>query len=66
VDGCRIAELKAISQNVMHSSVVITEGVYGKLITDDVKTIIGELGKNGTGNGNLDQKISELISLLQR
>jgi site-specific recombinase XerC len=60
-----MAELKAISQNVMHSSVTITDQIYGNLIADDVKSIIRELGVQKQ-TGSLDQKISELISLLQR
>lgn len=38
-----IAQLKAISQNIMHSSIVTTEGIYGKLINDDVHDIISNL-----------------------
>ena len=59
-----MAELKAISQNIMHSSVVITDQVYGKLITNDVKDIIGDLG-TGTRDSTLSDKINELIALLQ-
>lgn len=40
-----LADLKAISQNVMHSSVVITDGTYGKLVEDDVSAAISRLGK---------------------
>jgi integrase len=40
-----MAEAKAISQNVMHASVVITDQVYGRMIADDVRDIIGSLGK---------------------
>lgn len=39
-----LGELKAISQNVMHSSVVITDGIYGKLVQDDVRSAIAGLG----------------------
>jgi integrase len=41
-----MAEAKAISQNIMHASVVITDQVYGKMITDDVRDIIGSLGSS--------------------
>lgn len=61
-----MAEMKAISQNVMHASVTITDQVYGNLIADDVKNIIGKLGKGGRDSDNLDHKITELIALLQR
>ncbi|MCE7861293.1 MAG: site-specific integrase [Chloroflexi bacterium CFX2] len=40
-----LADLKAISQNVMHSSVTITDGVYGNLVRDDVRTVISRIGK---------------------
>jgi len=38
-----MAQLKAISQNIMHESVVTTDQIYGKLITDDVRDIISSL-----------------------
>jgi site-specific recombinase XerD len=40
-----LKQLKALSQNVMHSSVSITDGIYGKLISDDIKTIYGEISE---------------------
>ena len=36
-------ELKAISQNVMHASVVITDQVYGRLVGDDIQEVINSL-----------------------
>ena len=39
-----MAELKAISQNVMHASVTITDQIYGGLTNDDVRQIIAGLG----------------------
>lgn len=59
-----MAELKAISQNVMHSSVTITDQVYGKLIADDVKNIIGKLGTGAVHD--IEEKIAELIRLLNK
>lgn len=38
-----VAQLKAISQNIMHSSIVTTDQIYGKLINDDVQEIISAL-----------------------
>lgn len=56
-------ELKAISQNVMHSSVTITDAVYGNLITNDVQDIIANLG---TKKQDPDKaEILRLINLLQ-
>lgn len=38
-----MAQLKAISQNIMHESVVTTDQIYGRLIDDDVRDIISAL-----------------------
>jgi site-specific recombinase XerD len=35
-----IAQLKAVSQNLMHESLVTTDQIYGRLINDDVQEII--------------------------
>lgn len=40
-----MAELKSISQNLMHSSIGITDGIYGRLVEDDVHEAILGLGK---------------------
>lgn len=61
-----LTQLKSISQNVMHKSVTITDGVYGNLLTDDVKNTIARLGaETHTGDG-LEAKIDELLKLLRR
>ena len=39
-----VAQMKAISQNLMHSNMGITDGIYGKLVDDDVRDIITGLG----------------------
>lgn len=59
-----MAELKAISQNVMHSSVTITDQVYGKLTSNNIRDIIGGLGQEHIPP-QLNEKIAELIQLLQ-
>jgi hypothetical protein len=41
-----IAALKAISQNLMHSNLSITDGIYGILSDMDVKAQIQGLGKS--------------------
>lgn len=38
-----VAQLKAISQNLMHSNMGITDGIYGRLVNDDVRDIIQSL-----------------------
>jgi hypothetical protein len=39
-----IQALKAVSQNLMHSNISITDGVYGILSDNDVKGQIATLG----------------------
>jgi len=58
-----MAELKAISQNVMHTSVTITDQVYARLTNKDTKTIIGRLGT--AKSPVTTEKIDQLISMLQ-
>ena len=36
-----LADLKALSQNLMHANVGITDGLYGKLPDDDLENIMG-------------------------
>lgn len=38
-----VAQLKAISQNIMHASLVTTDQIYGNLVNDDVQEIIQSL-----------------------
>jgi integrase len=58
-----MAELKAISQNVMHSSVTITDQVYGQLVDNDVRRIIGGLGNNSASFPA--EKLAELLEILK-
>lgn len=58
-----MAELKAISQNVMHASVTITDQVYGRLVSDDVRTIIGGLGRKSQLP---ESKLAEILELLKQ
>ena len=41
----KIFRLKAISQNLMHSNLSITDGIYGILSEQDVGIKISDLGK---------------------
>ena len=59
-----MAELKAISQNIMHSSAVITDKVYGRLMNNDVANIIASLGQ-GPSN-DLVGKLEDLLQLLKQ
>lgn len=40
-----IAQLKAISQNLMHENIGITDGIYGKLAEDDLSSILSNFGE---------------------
>jgi integrase len=40
-----IKELKAISQNLMHANIGITDGIYGKLAEDDLAEIFSNFGE---------------------
>ncbi len=57
-----IAALKAVSQNLMHSNLSITDGVYGVLSATDVREQISELGQKEFSGEFKD--ISLLIPLL--
>jgi integrase len=61
-----MADLKAISQNVMHSTVVITDGTYGNLVRDDVRDAIARLGQSQTGDESLEAKIDRLLKALEQ
>lgn len=40
-----IAQLKALSQNLMHANIGITDGIYGRLAEDDLAEIIQNFGE---------------------
>ncbi len=58
-------QLKAISQNLMHSTVGITDGIYGKLVDDDVHKVISGLAYMQTNNQSDQELLSQVIALLQ-
>lgn len=58
-----MSQLKAISQNIMHASVVTTDGIYGDLVNNDIMDIISNLGQSK--DSNLEDKLTELIDLLK-
>lgn len=58
-----MAEMKAVSQNVMHSSMTITDSIYGRLVAGDVADIIGGLGK--TVQPATDDRLDEILQLLR-
>lgn len=64
-----IADLKAVSQNLMHSSLSVTDGVYGILSTADVgKRIAGLGGKLAAGqvdHADIAQQLMEIAQMLK-
>lgn len=60
-----MGELKAISQNVMHASVTITDQVYGGLDDDDVRSTIARLGQGNPAADDINAKLAELLELLK-
>jgi integrase len=59
-----MAEMKAISQNVMHASVVITDQVYGRLMDEETRRIIASLGAKKNSAGAPAEKLDEILALL--
>jgi hypothetical protein len=49
-----IQALKAVSQNLMHSNISITDGVYGILSDNDVRGQIEALGQQTSSKENKD------------
>jgi integrase len=64
-----IKGLKALSQNLMHSSVSITDGIYGNLVEDDIYLEISQLAvstEKPAGAPDLASQVSQLLEFLQR
>ena len=59
-----IAELKAVSQNLMHANISTTDGIYGILSEADVREKIALLGQDKKADDIID--IAELKSLTKR
>ena len=67
--GKGLEDFKAISQNLMHSNLSITDGIYGILSSQDVGDAIKNLG-NKASNGSLSnaetiEKIESLLASLK-
>jgi hypothetical protein len=59
-----VAALKAISQNLMHQNLSVTDGVYGILSENDVrKQIVGlsSVSDAGTDLHELEQLVKQLL-----
>jgi hypothetical protein len=56
-----MGDFKAISQNMMHSNLIITDGIYGVFSEEEVKNRITSLNKLGPGGKYSDQKFDDLV-----
>jgi site-specific recombinase XerD len=63
-----IGELKAVSQNLMHSDLTVTNGVYGVLTDSDVQHTIASLGQLALpeAEGDQDALVAMLETLLSQ
>ena len=43
-----MGQLKAVSQNMMHANVGITDGIYGRLAEDELAEILAGFGDDNT------------------
>jgi len=59
-----IRELKAISQNLMHESIMVTDGVYGNLSGDDFLQTVNQLGGDFTEASASDAFTNDLLRAL--
>lgn len=60
-----ISALKAVSQNLMHSTLAVTDGIYAVLSELDVKKQIPALGKDLEKSSNKKELISMLKELIK-
>ena len=63
-----VAALKAVSQNLMHENLAITDGVYGVLSTGNVKRQIAGLVQSAglPKDGGLDELVAVTRQLLAK
>lgn len=59
-----LAGLKAISQNVMHESIQITDSIYGNLSGGDVKRVISAIGTGVPGVSEQSAAPADMQSLI--
>lgn len=61
-----LAQLKALSQNLMHSNISITDGIYGMLSNIDKKELLSNfITEKPILPGGVNQKLDEIIGLLK-
>lgn len=59
-----LEQLKAISQNLMHSTVGITDGIYGNLVNDNVHDVIASLAGVEVTNKDDQAAIARVVELV--
>lgn len=59
------AEVKAVSQNVMHANTIITDQIYSALTTDEVRSVITSLGMQNPSPIRKGADKDELLRLLE-
>lgn len=60
-----MADLKAVSQNVMHKQLSTTDAIYARLTDDDVARRIQELGRPALNEAELDELARALFGRLK-
>ncbi len=62
-----LAQLKALSQNLMHSNISITDGIYGMLSNGDKKKLLSNFNPvTSSAPTELNQKLDEILTLLKQ
>ncbi len=62
-----LAQLKALSQNLMHSNISITDGIYGMLSNADKKKLLSNFNPDKPDlQSGLNQKLDEILVLLKQ
>ena len=62
-----LAQLKALSQNLMHSNISITDGIYGIFSHEEKKKLLSNFNSdNNSLQNDLTQKIDEILILLKQ
>jgi len=63
-----ISQLKAISQNMMHENISITDGIYGGLSSKDIENEISKISNkiNSEKYNNPDEIINTLLDIVEK
>ena len=62
-----LGQLKALSQNLLHSNISISDGTYGMLSNDDKKNLLMDFDLDKPNSSNdINKKLDEVLSLLKK